>query len=51
MSLQADDKVSFKDIPVFDVCRPDCHDSSLYPFILVIFINAVVLSQVHVSSI
>ena len=28
MSLQADDKVAFEHIPVFDVCRPACHDFS-----------------------
>ena len=28
LSLQADGKVAFKDIPVFGVCRPACHDSS-----------------------
>ena len=29
LSLQADGKVAFEDIPVFGVCRPTCHDSSL----------------------
>ena len=48
-SLQADGKVAFEDIPVFGVCRPACHDSSLYLFVLVIFLEAVVLSQVHVA--
>ncbi len=38
LSLQADGKVAFEDIPVFGVCRPACHDSSLYLFVLVIFL-------------
>ena len=49
LSLQADGKVAFTDVPVFGVCRPACHDSSLYLFVLVIFLEAVVLSQVHVA--
>ena len=49
LSLQADGKVAFEDVPVFAVCRPACHDSSLYLFVLVIFLAAVVLSQVHVA--
>ena len=49
LSLQTDGKVAFEDIPVFGVCRPACHDSSLYLFVLVIFLEAVVLSQVHVA--
>ena len=49
LSLQADGKVAFEDIPVFGVCRPACHDSSLYLFVLVLFIEAVVLSQVQVA--
>ena len=49
LSLQADGKVAFGDIPVFGVCRPACHDSSLYLFVLVLFLEAVVLSQVHVA--
>ena len=48
LSLQADGRVAFEDIPVFGVCRPSCHDSSLDPFVLVLFLEAVVLSQVHV---
>ena len=47
LSLQADGKVAFEDIPVFGVCRPACHDSSLYLFGLVLFLEAVVLSQVQ----
>ena len=47
LSLQADGKVAFEDIPVFGVCRPACHDSSLYLFVLVLFLEAVVLSQVQ----
>ena len=35
LSLQADGKVAFEDILVFGVCRPACHDSSLYLFVLV----------------
>ena len=50
LSLQADGKVAFEDIPVFGVCRPACHDSSLYLFVLVLFLEAVVLSQVHTRS-
>ena len=49
LSLQADSKVAFEYIPVFGVCRPACHDSSLYLFVLVLFLDAVVLSQVHVA--
>ena len=30
LSLQADGKVPFKDIPVFGVYRPACHNPSLY---------------------
>ena len=49
LSLQSDGKVAFEEIPVFGICRPACHDSSLYLFVLVIFLEAVVLSQVHVT--
>ena len=49
LSLQADGKVAFEDIPVFGVCRPACHDSSLNLFVLVLFLQAVVLSKVHVA--
>ena len=51
LSLQADDKVAFEDMTVFGVCRPACHDSSLYLFVLVLFLEDVVhaLSQVHVA--
>ena len=48
-SLQADGKVAFEDIPVFGVHRPACHDRSLYLFVLVLFLDAVVLSPVHVA--
>ena len=34
LSLQADGNVAFEDIPVFGVCRPACHKSSLYIFVL-----------------
>ena len=49
MSLQADGNVAFEDIPVFGVCRPACHASLLYLFVLVLFLEAVVLSQVHLA--
>ena len=49
LSLQADGKVAFEDIPVFGVCRSACHDSSLYLFVLVLFLEAVVLFQVKVA--
>ena len=49
LSLQADVKVAFEDIPVFGVCRSACHDSSMYLFVLVLFLEAVVLFQVHVA--
>ena len=49
LSLQADGKVAFEDVPVFGICRPVCHDSSLYVFVLVLFLEAVVMSQVHVA--
>ena len=49
LSLQADGNVAFEDIPVFGVCHPACHDSSWYLFVLVLFREAVVLSQVHVA--
>ena len=48
-TIQADGKVAFGDVPVFGVCRPACHDYSLYIFVLVIFLEAVVFSQVHVA--
>ena len=49
LSLQADDKVVFEDILVFGVCRPACHGSTLSLFVLVIFIEAVVLSHVYAA--
>ena len=49
LSPQTDGKVAFEDVPVFGVCRPACHDSSLYLFDLVLFLEAVVLSQIHVA--
>ena len=36
LSLQADGMVAFEDIPVFGVCRPSCHDSSLHLFVQVV---------------
>ena len=44
LSLQTDGKVAFEDVPVFDICRPACHDSSLYLFVLVLFSETVLLS-------
>ena len=49
LSLQGDDKVAVEDTPVFSVWRPACHGSSLYRFVLVIFLEAAVLSQVHAA--
>ena len=49
LSLQADGKVAFDNIPVFGVCRPACHDPSLILFFLALFLEVVVLSQVHVA--
>ena len=46
LSVQADGKAAFEDVPVFGVCRPACHDTPLYIFDLVHFLEAVVLSQV-----
>ena len=41
-------KVAFEDIPVFRVRRPACHDSSMYIFVLVLFIEDVAMFQVYV---
>ena len=49
LSLQADGNVDLEEIPVFGICRPACHDSSLYLFVLVLFLEIVVLSQVFVA--
>ena len=49
LSLQAECKVAFEDIPVFGVYHPACQDSSLYLVVLVLFLEAVVFSQVHVA--
>ena len=49
LSLQVDGKVAFEDVPVFGVCRPACHDSSLYLFVMVLFLDAVALSEVCVA--
>ena len=44
MCLRADGNVAFEDTSYnFGVCRPACHDSSLYIFVLVTFCEAVVL--------
>ena len=45
VSSDRSDNVAFEDIPVFGVS----HDSSLYLFVVVIFLKAVVLYQVHVA--
>ena len=45
LSPQADGKAAFEDIPVFGVWLPACHGSSLYLVVLVIFLEAVVLSK------
>ena len=34
---------------MFFVCYPACHDSSLYLFVLVLFLEAVALSHVYVA--
>ena len=34
---------------MFDVCRSACHDSSFYLFVLLLFLQTVVLSQVYVA--
>ena len=39
----------FEDIPVFGVCRPACRESLLYLVVLVLFLEAEVLSQAHVT--
>ena len=36
----------FQEIPVYVVCRPACHDYSLYLIVIVIFHEAVALLQV-----
>ena len=38
--------VAFEDIPLFGVCRPACHDSSLR--IMLLFLDVVVVCQVYV---
>ena len=50
MSLQADGNVAFEDIPVFGACRPTCHDSSSYLFVLVLFLEAIGLCTNHVIA-
>ena len=40
LTLQADSTVAFENIPGFGLCRPACRDSSLYLFVLVIFLEA-----------
>ena len=51
LSLQADDYVAFEDIRMFGEFRTSCHDSSVYLFVLVLFLKDVVLSQVYVAFI
>ena len=48
MSLQADDKVAFEDIPVLGVgpMPPSRHDSSLHLCVPVLFLDVVVLPHV-----
>ena len=52
MCHRADGNVAFENIshPGFGVCRPACHDYSLYIFVLVTFREAVV-SCVYVSHV
>ena len=38
---------AFEEIPLFCVCRSACHDSSLYPFVLVLFLQVIVLSRIY----
>ena len=49
LTPRADGKVAFEDIPVFSVCRPACDDSSLYLFFPVLFLDVIVLYQVHIA--
>ena len=49
LSLQADDNVAFEEIQVFGVCRPAGNDSSMYLFILVLFLDAVAVPRVYVA--
>ena len=49
LSLQADGKVAFEGIPVFGICRPACHHSSLYLFVRVLFLEAVALFHVYIT--
>ena len=44
-SLEADGNVVFEDIPVFGICRPASHVSSLHLFVLVLFLDSVVLPK------
>ena len=39
----------FEEIPVIDVCCPACHDSLLYLVVLVLFLEALILSQVYAA--
>ena len=43
MPLQADGNSAFEDISVSVVCRPSCHNSSLYLFELVLFLGAIIV--------
>ena len=50
LSLQADGKVAFEDIPLFGyAAQPSCHNSSFYLFTLALFLEAVLLFQVCVA--
>ena len=46
MSIQAHGKVAIEVIPMSGVCRPACHDSSVYLFVMVLYFEVVVLPQV-----
>ena len=46
LSLQADGKVAFEDIPVFGECRPVCHDYSLY---MLVFLSLYVILSTLLS--
>ena len=49
MSLQADGKDTFEDIPVFRVCRPAYNDSSVHLVVRVLFLDALVLPHVCIA--
>ena len=49
MSHQVDGKVVFGENHMFGVWRPARHDSWLYLFVLVLFLEAAALTQVYVA--